>query len=109
MNIYDAILIGAGHNSLVAAAYLAKAGKKVLVQMGSTANRHGRIIGTNITGGREAFPGVAGTMWGALNAVNEYLAYERGSSDEGRLQSLWFGDSARLNQRALQVAMQMTG
>ena len=31
MNIYDAILIGAGHNSLVAAAYLAKAGKKVLV------------------------------------------------------------------------------
>ncbi len=28
---YDAILIGAGHNSLVAAAYLAKRGKKILV------------------------------------------------------------------------------
>ncbi len=28
---YDAIVIGAGHNGLVAAAYLAKAGKKVLV------------------------------------------------------------------------------
>ncbi len=28
---YDAIIIGAGHNGLVAAAYLAKAGKKVLV------------------------------------------------------------------------------
>ncbi len=31
MNKYDAIVIGAGHNGLVTAAYLAKAGKKVLV------------------------------------------------------------------------------
>lgn len=31
MSKYDAIIIGAGHNGLVAAAYLAKAGKKVLV------------------------------------------------------------------------------
>ena len=30
-NIYDYIIIGAGHNGLVAAAYLAKKGKKVLV------------------------------------------------------------------------------
>jgi phytoene dehydrogenase-like protein len=30
-NIYDTIIIGAGHNGLVAAAYLAKQGKKVLV------------------------------------------------------------------------------
>ncbi len=32
----------------------------VLAPMGSTANKHGRIIGTNVTGGREAFPGVLG-------------------------------------------------
>ncbi len=31
MSHYDSIIIGAGHNGLVAAAYLAKQGKKVLV------------------------------------------------------------------------------
>src|SRR5262245_35541078 len=31
LNQYDVIIIGAGHNGLVAAAYLAKQGKKVLV------------------------------------------------------------------------------
>jgi phytoene dehydrogenase-like protein len=31
MNLYDTIIIGAGHNGLVAAAYLAKKGNKVLV------------------------------------------------------------------------------
>lgn len=35
--------------------------KKTFVPMGSTANKHGRIIGTNITGGHETFPGVLGT------------------------------------------------
>lgn len=36
-------------------------GKKILAPMGSTANKHGRIIGTNITGGDDTFPGVLGT------------------------------------------------
>ena len=30
-NQYDAIVIGAGHNGLVAASYLARAGKKVVI------------------------------------------------------------------------------
>ncbi len=36
-------------------------GTRVCIPMGSTANKHGRVIGTNITGGRETFPGVIGT------------------------------------------------
>jgi len=35
--------------------------QKMLAPLGSTANKHGRVIGTNITGGCETFPGVLGT------------------------------------------------
>jgi phytoene dehydrogenase-like protein len=47
---YDAIIIGAGHNGLVASAYLAKAGKKVLV----LERRH--LVG-GIAATEEVFPG----------------------------------------------------
>ena len=36
-------------------------GRKVYMPLGSTANKHGRVIGDNITGGRERFPGIVGT------------------------------------------------
>lgn len=67
----------------------------------------GKIIPLFEKGRGNDLPGVAGTLWGAYNAVNEYLAYERGSTEAGRLHSLWFGDSAVTNQRALQVAQKM--
>ncbi len=47
---YDAIIIGAGHNGLVTAAYLAKAGKKVLVL-------ERRPIVGGIAATEEIFPG----------------------------------------------------
>lgn len=37
-------------------------GKKVFVPMGSTANKHGRVIGENICGGMAKFRGVLGTV-----------------------------------------------
>ncbi|UCD45209.1 MAG: FAD-dependent oxidoreductase [Candidatus Bathyarchaeota archaeon] len=36
-------------------------GRKVYVPLGSTANKHGRVIGDNVTGGKTTFPGVAST------------------------------------------------
>ena len=50
-------------------------------------------------------PGVRGTMWAAYNAVSEYLTWERGHSIHTRLDSLWFGDSAKLNQKAFKLAL----
>jgi phytoene dehydrogenase-like protein len=50
LSTYDAIVIGAGHNGLVAAGYLAKAGKKVLVL-----ERREVIGGATVT--EEVFPG----------------------------------------------------
>lgn len=50
MTSYDAIIIGGGHNGLVAACYLAKAGKRVLVL-----ERYGTVGGAAIT--EEIHPG----------------------------------------------------
>lgn len=36
-------------------------GEKVWIPLGSTANRQGRVIGDNLTGGSSKFPGVVGT------------------------------------------------
>jgi len=36
-------------------------GKKVYAPLGSTANKHGRVIGDNVTGGSTTFPGIART------------------------------------------------
>lgn len=68
----------------------------------------GKIIPLFEQGRGNDMPGVRGTMWAAYNAVNEYLGYERGN-EANRLDSLWFGDSARLNAKALQTALRMAG
>ncbi|MEA2488258.1 MAG: hypothetical protein QOI85_461 [Chloroflexota bacterium] len=47
---YDSIIVGAGHNGLVAAAYLARAGQRVLVL-----ERRGFAGGAAVT--EELFPG----------------------------------------------------
>lgn len=49
--------------------------------------------------------GVRGTMWGAYNAVTEFLTHERGRSVDGRVESQWFGKSANDINNALTVAL----
>lgn len=50
----------------------------------------------------------AGTAWGLLNAVTEYVDHERRARNaEYRLDSAWFGPGAAIKQRALDQALQL--
>lgn len=46
------------------------------------------------------------TLWGAYNSVQGYLQHSKGRSEEGRYNNLWFGDSDRLNKKALLTALE---
>jgi phage/plasmid-like protein (TIGR03299 family) len=46
-------------------------------------------------------------FYGAFNAINESLNHEVGRSADSRLQSLWIGANANMNQRAFDVALQL--
>lgn len=50
-------------------------------------------------------PAMKGTAWQAYNAVSEYITHEAGRSDDARLNGQWFGDTARLNSKALEMAL----
>jgi phage/plasmid-like protein (TIGR03299 family) len=51
--------------------------------------------------------GVRGTLWGAYNAITEYITHERGTSQNIRVDSQWFGPGAQLAARALKVGLQL--
>jgi NADPH-dependent 2,4-dienoyl-CoA reductase/sulfur reductase-like enzyme/rhodanese-related sulfurtransferase len=53
-------------------------GNRVNIPMGSTANKHGRVIGSNVVGGNEVFRGVCGT---AIVKVFDYTAAATGLSE----------------------------
>lgn len=48
---------------------------------------------------------VEANYWKAYNAVTQYLTHDHGNTEDSRLDSLMFGESAKVNQRALQLAL----
>ena len=60
-------------------------GRKIYAPLGSTANKHGRILGDNITGGDTRFPGVAATT------VFKVLDYNVGKTGLNTAQALELG------------------
>jgi phage/plasmid-like protein (TIGR03299 family) len=65
------------------------------------------VVGLAEAGRGNELASVSGTLWTAYNGVAEWLGSRRGHSQGSRLDSLWFGDSARLNRRALETALSM--
>lgn len=57
--------------------------------------------------GLEYVPAIRGTAWQAYNAVSEYVTHEYGRTSDSRLNAQWFGESAKINQKALTMALSM--
>jgi phage/plasmid-like protein (TIGR03299 family) len=52
--------------------------------------------------------GVRGTLWAAYNGVTEYLDFHRTAYGDGKwLENIWFGESSRIKERALEKALSM--
>jgi phage/plasmid-like protein (TIGR03299 family) len=64
-----------------------------------------RVIELVETGRGSGIYGVRGTAWGAYNAVTQYLTHDRGNDADRRTDSLWFGNGASLNRKALDMAL----
>ena len=71
------------------------------------ANQIERIIELAETGKGNDLPSVAGTWWTAWQAITDWVSHSRGRNQSTRLDSLWFGDGAAVNQAALQIAVEM--
>ena len=70
-----------------------------------TKNIIGKVEEFFLIGKGNDMPGVNGTYWAAYNGVTEYLNYEKGRTNENRMDSLWFGQKGNLSQKALDTAL----
>lgn len=59
-----------------------------------------------IEGPKQTATNVRGTWWAAYNGFNEYLNYSKGRTTDNRLDSLWFGQNANDNIKALNSAIE---
>jgi phage/plasmid-like protein (TIGR03299 family) len=50
---------------------------------------------------------VGQSLWGAVNAVTEYVDHDRGKQRETALDAAWFGEGANLKDRAFTVAREL--
>ena len=83
------------------------------VRKQATVQADGMLLSAILDGTTAAFesgagsdiPAVRGSMWAAYNAVTDYLTHSRGRTEDSRINSLWYGDSARINAKALSTAL----
>lgn len=73
-----------------------------------TQNIIDQIVMLSEVGAGSQLDGVRGTMYGAYQAVTNYLSHVRGTTVEKRYQNLWMGSSAEMNKRAFELALTMS-
>lgn len=59
-----------------------------------------------IDGPKQSATNVRGSWWAAMNGYNEYLNYHKGRTADNRIDSLWFGQNANENTKALETALE---
>jgi hypothetical protein len=59
-----------------------------------------------VEGPKQSATNVRGTWWAAYNGYNEYLNYNKGRTEDNRLDSLWFGQNGNDNSKALNKALE---
>jgi phage/plasmid-like protein (TIGR03299 family) len=52
--------------------------------------------------------GVRGTLYGAFNAISQYLTHNKSSNPDSRYNSLWYGSDSLLLRNAKEVALSLT-
>ena len=67
-----------------------------------------RKVGQIVGAAMEGIGNKGRTWWDAYNGATEYLTWTTGRRRENRLDSLWFGTNADLNQKALGLALEMS-
>jgi len=106
-NVLDGILARHGEQAAVVADLFAGLRDQQQAETVAGASLLDSIIGNFEQGRGQQLPASRGTYWTAYNAVTEYLSHERGRTQDSRLNALWFGDGATMNQRALTVAQNL--
>jgi phage/plasmid-like protein (TIGR03299 family) len=67
-----------------------------------------RKIGQIVGSAMEGIGNKGKSWWDAYNGATEFLTWTAGRRRENRLDSLWFGANAELNQKALELALEMS-
>lgn len=80
-----------------------EAGEAIEINMTPTQDKIIELFETGLGSGLPK----ARSWWGAYNAVNEWLMYHRGRTQDSRLNSVWFADGYTLNRKALDTAMRL--
>ncbi len=104
-NILDSILNRFEASSSIGKELLAANDARIELERKQGANLLDAILGNFEAGKGSEIKEGRGTYWNAYNAITEHLTHAAGRTEENRLSSVWFGDSAKVNELALQTAV----